>query len=316
MMMNVGRRALRQQQVVAGTPSLATQAQRRNYPGGAALKSLKHRGATVRQIGKITGTMKVVASSKLPSAQAKAQSVSPFFESMENGLFDSMMTKLKAESDNKSVLTIIIYTDKGLCGSTNNTISRMLDKESMSNQKIIVWGEKGASSFEKSKHASKVIFSAHPPLKNVLTMAEISAVTSKIVTQEFDLIRIIYNKMVGSHSSEIKELWLPSLTTLNNDDAAAFLAPYEIEAVASDELLESLNEYQICAALNYCHFNNQAVELFQRRNSMENASKNAGEIGKKLNILFNKARQAAITTELGEICSGAAAVDEMLKAGK
>ncbi len=49
---------------------------------------------------------------------------------------------------------------------------------------------------------------------------------------------------------------------------------------------------------------------------MENASKNAGEIGKKLTILFNKARQAAITTELGEICSGAAAVDEMLKAKK
>lgn len=319
-MMNVGRRALRQHQSVVatkqGTLAIASQVQRRGYPGGAALKILKRRTATVKQIGKITGTMKVVASSKLPGAQAKANKVSPFFESMDSG-FSHMMEKLKENSGDKQVLTIIIYTDKGLCGSTNNQINRMLEKESMSNQKVVVWGEKGASSFEKSKHAQKVLFSAHPPLKNNLTFMEISAVVSEVLKDgQFDLIRIIYNKMHGSHSSEIEQMWLPSLTSLSGDDAASFLAPYEIEAVASDELMESLNEFQICAALNYCHYHNQAVEFFQRRNSMENASKNAGEIGKKLTILFNKARQAAITTELGEICSGAAAVDEMLKAGK
>jgi ATP synthase F1 gamma subunit len=292
-----------------------TQEQRRAYPGGAALKILKRRTATVKQIGKITGTMKVVASSKLPGALVKASRVSPFYESMESG-FSHMIAKLREDADNKSVLTIIIYTDKGLCGSTNNQISRMLDKESMSNQKVVVWGEKGASAFEKSKHSAKVLFSAHPPIKNNLTFTEISAVVSEILKEEFDMIRIIYNKMAGSHSADIKELWLPSLTALDSDDAKTFLAPYELESVAADELLESLNEYQLCAALNYVHYHNQAVELFQRRNSMENASKNAGEVSKKLTLLFNKARQAAITTELGEICSGAAAVDEMLKAGK
>jgi len=69
----------------------------------------------------------------------------------------------------------------------------------------------------------------------------------------------------------------------------------------------------LCAALIYCHHHNLAAEFLARRNSMENASKNAGEVGKKLSLLYNKARQAAITTELGEIVSGAAAVDEMLK---
>lgn len=78
----------------------------------AVIKLLvKRRTATVKQIGKITGTMKVVASSKLPGAQARAARVSPFFESMESG-FAHMMDKLKEDSDSKSVLTVIIYTDK------------------------------------------------------------------------------------------------------------------------------------------------------------------------------------------------------------
>jgi len=234
---------------------------------------------------------------------------------MEGGIAD-LVTKLRENQEDKSILTVIVYTDKGLCGSTNNQITRSLEKERMDNQKIVLWGEKGASAFEKSKHSSKVLFSAHPSLKTPVTFAEASGVVDEMLTEQFDLVRIIFNQMEGPVTSEMKELWLPSLSTLESDDSKAFLAPYEIEAVQVDELLASLNEYQLCAALNYCHYHNLAVEFFARRNSMENASKNAGDVGKKLNILYNKARQASITTELGEIVSGAAAVDEMLKAKK
>jgi len=293
---------------------MASQAgSRRGYPGGAALKSLKRRVATVKQIGKITGTMKVVASSKLPGAQARAARVSPFFESMEKG-FTDLVDKLKENgTSEKSVLTLIIFTDKGLCGSTNNQIVRQVEKEDLSNQKIAVWGEKGSSAFDKSSQNHRVLFSAHPSVKYPLTFSEASAVTRMILQNDFDLIRIIYNQMSGQITSEIKEIWLPSLTALDSEEARAFLAPYEIEATSAEELLSNLNEYQLTAAINYTFYHNQAVEFFQRRNSMENASKNAGDIGKKLQILFNKARQAAITTELGEIVSGAAAVDEMIK---
>jgi len=192
----------------------------------------------------------------------------------------------------------------------------MLDKEDLSNQKVVLWGEKGFSAFEKSRHSGRVIFSAHPPAKTPVTFAEASAVVSEFLNEEFDLVRFIYNEMTGPASSEIKEIWLPSLSALETEEAKAFLAPYEIEAAAGDELLVNLNEYQLCAALNYCHYQNMTVEFFSRRNSMENASKNAKDVGKKLNLLYNKARQAAITTELGEIVSGASAVDEMLKTKK
>jgi len=310
---NVGARYACTARTTVGIPqrlSLVGQ-QKREYPGGAMLKILKRRRATVKQIGKITGTMKVVASSKLPGAQAKAARVSPFFESLEDTV-EELVTKLR-EDPEKSVLTVVVYTDKGLCGSTNNQITRMLEKESLDNQKIVLWGEKGTPALEKSKHAGKVVLSALPAGKTPLTWSESSSVVSEMMNESFHLLRIIYNKMVGAGSSEIKEIWLPSLSSLESDEAKEFLAPYEMEAVATDELMLSLNEFQISAALTYCHFHNVAAEFFARRNSMENASKNANEVGKKLNILYNKARQAAITTELGEIVSGAAAVDEMLK---
>jgi len=292
------------------------QTQKRTYPGGAQLKILKRRAGTVKQIGKITGTMKVVASSKLPGAVAKAGRVSTFFESLDVTTIE-LVNKLREDEDTeRNLLTVIIYTDKGLCGSTNNQISRMLEKQELKNQKIVLWGEKGASAWEKSKHAAKVVFSAHPALKTPLTFSEASGVAGEILNEQYDLLRIIYNKMVGPATAEIQEIWLPARSTLDSDAGRNFLATYELEAVAADELLTSWNEYQLSAALNYCHFQNLAVEFFARRNSMENASKNAEEVGKKLNLLYNKARQAAITTELGEIVSGAAAVDEMLKAKK
>jgi len=90
------------------------------------------------------------------------------------------------------------------------------------------------------------------------------------------------------------------------------LVKYEIEATNTEELLNALSEYFISAGINYACYHNQAVEMFARRNSMDNATKNAKEVGKTLQIKFNRERQAMITTELGEITSGAAAVDEML----
>jgi len=78
-------------------------------------------------------------------------------------------------------------------------------------------------------------------------------------------------------------------------------------------LLASVAEFLVASGVNYACFQNQAVEIFSRRNSMDNATKNAKEVAKKLQLKFNRERQAMITTELGEITSGAAAVDEMTK---
>lgn len=288
--------------------------QQRTYAGAADLKVLKRRQKTVSQIGKICGVLKVVAQSRLQAAQEKAAKVEPFFLSM-NQVFDPIVKKLQEKPD-VDITTIVIYTDRGLCGPCNNGINRMLDKETLSNQNVVVWGEKGCAGFEKSKHKSKVVLSAHPNIKTPLSFLEVTNLVQKVLEKECHMFRIIFNKMSGLNSSDIEELWLPSLSTLDDDAAREFLAPYEIEAVSSDELLQNLNEFHLSSAINYAVFQNLSVELFQRRNSMQNANQNAKDVVHKIKLKYNKARQSMITTELGEIVSGAAAVDEMIKARK
>jgi len=286
--------------------------QSRWYPGAAELKVLKRRQKTVTQIGKICGVLKVVAQSRLAVAQEKAQQVTPFYETMHK-LFAPLTDKIRDKPDTDTV-TIIVYTDRGLCGPCNNGINRQLDKENLDGQNVIVWGEKGCSGFEKSKHKSKVLMSAHPSLKKTLNFLEISNFVLKVQKEDCSLYRIIFNKMTGPNSSEIQEIWLPHLKELENDeDVKEILSPYEIEASSGDEMLHNLSEFHLSSAINYAVFNNLAVELFQRRNSMENANKNSKEVVKKIKLKYNKARQQMITTELGEIVSGAAAVDEMIK---
>jgi len=279
----------------------------RYYPGGGRLKIIKRRRKTVATIGKLTKTMSVVAASKMVGAQQKAAAISPFFTTMQRP-FGQMLDEPKPD---ESVLTLVISTDKGLCGSTNNGLTRTLLKQDLSKHSIVVWGDKGCGAFERSNFKENVAFSAHPNQKAVLNFIEVSTVVDRLVARkDYDVLRIAFNKMVTASSPSITYLHLPSQKKFIAE-ARTQLVKYELESTSSEELLASLSEYFISAAVNYACFHNQAVEIFARRNSMDNATKNAKEVGKVLQIKFNRERQAMITTELGEITSGAAAVDEM-----
>jgi len=251
--------------------------------------------------------MSVVAASKMIPAQQKAASISPFFTTLQKPL-GSLCDEPRAD---ESVLTIVISTDKGLCGATNNGLSRALLKQDMSKGSIVIWGDKGCGAFERSLFKENVAFSAHPNQKTVLSFIEVSTVVDRLVAQkDYDVMRVAFNKMLTPSSPGISYLNLPSQKKFVNE-AKNNLVKYELESTSSDELLHSLSEFIISAGINYACFHNQAVEMFARRNSMDNATKNAKEVGKVLQIKFNRERQAMITTELGEITSGAAAVDEM-----
>jgi len=241
--------------------------QQRNYAGAADLKILKRRQKTVTQIGKITGVLKVVAQSRLAAAQEKATRVTGFFNSA-NKVFEPITTKL-LEKEDLEITTIIIYTDRGLCGPCNNGINRMLDKEALNNQNVVLWGEKGSAGFEKSKHKAKVLFSAHPNIKTPLSFIEVTNLVSKILEKECDIYRIIFNKMKGQNSSDIEEIWLPSISSIDEESARDILAPYELEAVSSDELLQNLNEFHLSSAINYAIFQNMVLCIERKRKAVE-----------------------------------------------
>lgn len=157
--------------------------------------AVKRRRNTVVQIGKITNTLKTVASSKLPSATAKAEAARPFFTSLNKG-FETLEGNM-GDPTTQKVLAIVIYTDKGLCGATNNAISRMLMKEDLDNTSVVILGEKGCGAFTNGRHKFKVSFSAHPSLKQAISYAEMSSVVAKALAKEVSKLIIYISNFSG-----------------------------------------------------------------------------------------------------------------------
>ena len=123
---------------------------------------------------------------------------------------------------------------------------------------------------------------------------------------EYDVIQIYYNHFVNSISQKVKTMDIMKKSTFfANFDKLTIHEVAEPESVFSRQYY-----YELYAAssLYHCMLQNAACEQTSRMNAMENASKNAGEILKGLNLQYNKARQARITNELCEIISGASAL--------
>eukprot|EP01130_Rhizamoeba_saxonica_P001828 TRINITY_DN11663_c0_g1_i1.p1 TRINITY_DN11663_c0_g1~~TRINITY_DN11663_c0_g1_i1.p1 ORF type:complete len:306 (-),score=75.43 TRINITY_DN11663_c0_g1_i1:54-971(-) len=278
-----------------------------------SLKELKLRQASVKSIGKITNTMKVVASSKLQGVQNAAAMTSDFFRSQEK-LFSPLAPNNQEEKPKDiKTLTLVITTDKGLCGALNSAIFRMLrDEPHDDNNSFVIVGEKGCKSF--SQHntlKSQVSFSGHQSPRTPFTFLEAGETADRInKLDNFDQLRVIFNRFVTPTKLDIDVLYLPSYGYCTSSENYSKFDHYYVAKLERKQVIRNAIEYLYAATVNYASYQNQAVEIFSRRNAMDNASTNADEVYKKLSILYNKTRQAAITTELSEISAGAAAVEE------
>jgi F-type H+-transporting ATPase subunit gamma len=284
---------------------------KRFYP--VSLKDLANRLKAVRAIGKITKTMKVVASSKMQQAQDAADQSFAFYDTMRK-LFlpiEKKISERKKDSTTRpKVLTILVTTNRGLCGAINSQIVRsILNEPFISEEQILILGEKGVKSLQNNiKLKRNVHLSFHPSSKYPLSFLEAGAVGERLKGLEYDELRIIYNRFESLFKMGVDTIRIPSLKILQSEEFTEYLAQYEISD--GSETLESLMEYYLAALINYSFYQNSAVEIISRRNAMDSASNNAVEIGDKIRIEYNKTRQAEITTELSEIVSGAAAVEE------
>jgi len=284
---------------------------RRFYP--LSLKDLASRLKAVRAIGKITKTMKVVASSKMQQAQDAADQSFPFFDSMRKVFLPiekRISEKKKDTTTRPKVLTILVTTNRGLCGSINSQIVRSIVNEPfILEEQIFIVGEKGVKSLQNNIRLKKVVASsAHPSSKYPLSFLEAGSVSEKIKALEYDEIRVIYNRFENLFKMYVDTIRIPSLKSLSSEEFSEHFSQYEMSD--SGSTFESLMEYYLAAIVNYAYYQNSAVEIVSRRNAMDSASNNALEIGDKIRIEYNKKRQEEITTELSEIVSGAAAVEE------
>lgn len=289
-----------------------------------SLKDLKNRIKSVKNTQKITKAMKMVAAAKLRRAKEAAEAARPYAEAMERmvGALASSVQEgtsapplLAGNGKNQVHLVIVATASRGLCGGFNSSIVRAARRKIRELQsqgktvKIFCVGRKGyeqlALEFKNQIIGREEIKGKKLSFADADTIATL--VTEKFEAGEFDVAHLVYNKFKSVISQIVTWQQLVPLAIEAPQTKTSATVPYEYEpeeeAILANLLPKNLG-IQIYKAL----LENAASEQGARMSAMDNATRNAGDMIKKLNLKYNRTRQAAITKELIEIISGAEAV--------
>lgn len=275
----------------------------------ASTKDFKNRIKSITSIRKITKAMKMVAASKLRHAQRSLDNVKPFFNATDV-LFNEYRNTNKNEQITTNKLIVPISSDRGLCGGINSTVAKasrvFVNKDGIvdNNAEILCVGTKVKDQLQRVY--GKIIKTSITELsKKGISFANASLVAEEILATQYDTCYILYNKFKSVLTQYLVEDKLESKQQL--EIAYNEFNTYEVEPNKSDVLYDYY-EYYVGTKIYYALLESNTSEQGARMNAMDNAAKNAGEMIDKLTLVYNKARQASITSELIEIISCASAV--------
>jgi F-type H+-transporting ATPase subunit gamma len=293
----------------------------------ATLKELRMRIRSVRSTQKITSAMKMVAASRLRRAQEQAEAARPYATRMDR-MLGSLAANLKGQANAPRLLAgtgsdavhlvVVATSDRGLAGGFNATILREARRTIRELQaagktvKVLTIGRKGRDSLRRD-HAKLVIESridvGRPKLTFDAALEIGDRVLSLFEAGEFDVCTIIYNRFRSAISQIVtKQQLVPFAPPATEQNAAtASGAIYEFEPDEA-EILSDLLPRNLAVQIFTALLENAASEQGARMTAMDNATRNAGDMIERLNMTYNRSRQAAITKELIEIISGAEAI--------
>ena len=252
-----------------------------------------------------------------------------------------------AEAEN--VLLVPFTSDKGLCGGVNSTIVKysraLMELQSESKSSMVVIGEKGKAQLER-KEGDKINSFIGDMAKVTITFPQVSMIADKVLEEgKFDKTHVLFNhfkvrsfqraaarsrelrrnlflKTVQKHASIALTNSQPLQSIISNKPTIATVGSPELIAKEKQEELnlyefeegfeenmQDLVELQLATTMWNAALENSTSENGARMNAMDSSSKNASEMLEKLTLIFNRGRQASITTELIEIISGATALE-------
>ena len=287
----------------------------------ASGKEIRNKIKSVESTRKITKAMEMVAASKMRKAQDRMRAARPYGEkirrvtgNLSHALTDYSHPFLIKRESVKAVGLIVVTSDKGLCGGLNTNLLRLVlsrmkewDAEGKALQVTAV-GNKGLGFMMRSgaNLVSQVVgLGDTPHLESLIGPAKVQF--DAYIKGEIDVLYIAYNRFVNTMKQEptIEQLLPLSGDLVGSNSKNRWDYIYEPDAkVVIDDLLVRYVE----ALLYQAVAENMASEQSARMVAMKSASDNAKSVIGELKLVYNKARQAAITTELSEIVSGAAAV--------
>lgn len=287
------------------------------------LKEVRNRIKSVQSTQQITKAMKMVSAAKLRRAQDAIIQMRPYAKKLQEMLSNivsnsdgSTSLKLAEERTVENVLLIVITSDRGLCGAYNSNVVKLAKTtiaEKYHSQfkkgKVTIWniGKKGYESLTKSGYKTNDTFKdiyLSLNFENVQSAAQ--AAVKAFEAKEFDAVELVYSefKNAATQSFVIEQfLPIPKIQAKPGAKKSDFIFEPEKDILIAELMPKILNTQLYKAVLD-----GSASEHGARMTAMDKASENANELLKSLKISYNRARQAAITTELTEIVSGAAAL--------
>jgi F-type H+-transporting ATPase subunit gamma len=254
---------------------------------------------SIRNIEKITKTMKMISSAKFAKSSKKIGPARAFGTGAQ-------AIDASTEGASKEIY-VAVTSDRGLCGALHTTICREIQADmnasSAAEKKLVTIGDKGRAFFAGSDPSALILeFKEHG--RNEPTFEDASFIAQQIQASGFDFEagKIKFNHFASAMKQVPTDATLHSINSLSNADLSVFDS-------IDEAVLADYAEFNMTALIFALIKENYVAEQGARMVSMDGASKNAADMIEKLNLSFNRMRQAVITTELSEIISGMVAIE-------
>ncbi len=276
------------------------------------MKEIKTRIKSVESTKQITKAMELVASSKFRKAKERAESSRPYFNTLYNTVQDiakntsSNKNVFLKEREVKKVCYIVIAGDRGLAGGYNsNILKTVMAHNNLNGGKVISIGKKAKESLSKRGYEiiDSIMSVEDAEYKDAAKVAQVAMDAYK--NGEVDEVNLVYTKFVSALTQEPTLIKLLPITVDKGIKEESKKSRSTVQYLPSaDAVLGYILPKYISGSVYGAIAESYASEQAARRTAMESATDNANEMIAKLELVYNRARQAAVTQEISEIVAG------------
>jgi len=271
----------------------------------ATLKDVRLKLKSVTNIQKITKTMQMVSASKYARAERELKPARVYGTGAA-AVFEK--AELEADEAKPNHLIIAISSDRGLCGGIHSGVAKGVKAYTAErpdvDTKLIICGDKAKTALQRT-HPANILCTLNELGRKPPLFEEASFIAQQVVDTgyEFDVCKMFYNKFKSAISYDLSLQDIHSFSTLST--AETMLQFDDVD----EDVLQNFYEFSLANLVFFGMKESACSEQSARMSAMDNATKNAGEMISALQIVYNRTRQAVITTELIEIISGTVALE-------
>jgi len=271
----------------------------------ATLKDVRLKLKSVTNIQKITKTMQMVSASKYARAERELKPARVYGTGAA-AVFEK--AELEADEAKPNHLIIAISSDRGLCGGIHSGVAKGVKAYTAErpdvDTKLIICGDKAKTALQRT-HPANILCTLNELGRKPPLFEEASFIAQQVVDTgyEFDVCKMFYNKFKSAISYDLSLQDIHSFGTLST--AETMLQFDDVD----EDVLQNFYEFSLANLVFFGMKESACSEQSARMSAMDNATKNAGEMISALQIVYNRTRQAVITTELIEIISGTVALE-------